>query len=235
MGNVLKKLSGPSPLRGGYTAKTPDVEGLEAAASLNRFAREKRSLLVGVLVIAFVVIAVWLSLRGQYASLINDLETLYGKAGTSLAYKIALVRTYPFLRPIFFNNPSTADVVANMYYGAIANVDSSIITATGPSSVATKDQAYKPGLTCMFFPGGSNAAGSANTVFGYMEMNPQAGWSDIWNACAEKKGFTGTQSSGWNNASGAACCPESTEQWLASDAQSIFQYVVPVLGLLIMM
>jgi hypothetical protein len=231
MGNVLKKMSGPSPIRGGYTAKTPDVQGLEAAASLNRFAREKRSLIVAVIVLILVSLVVWLSLRGQYASLIGDLTTLYGKDGTYLAYKIALVRTYPFLHPLFFNNPSTATIVANMYYGAISQVDGSIV---GGSDISAKDSAYVPGLTCMFYKNGALAAGSAATAFGFLELNPTAGWTELWQACQEQTNFLGSQDGGWNNASGNPCCPGSWEQLVASDVGTIFQYGVPLLGLLIM-
>lgn len=230
MGNVLKKISGPSLLRGGYTASTPNVQNLAAASTLNSAAKKKRFWIFAFIITAVVVIMVGLSLRSQYAPLINDLTLLYGSDGTKLAYKIALVKTYPFLRPLFFNNPSTADVVSNTYFGAIQNADPSII---GGNSLSDKDKAYTPGLSCIFYKNGPLVPGSNGTIYGYLELDSQAGWDDIWQACTEKRGFFGSQEGGWVNAEGSPCCPTNNATVVGNDFQTIFQYAVPVIGMLL--
>lgn len=231
MGGLLSK-DDLSAIRGGYTKTTPDVQKLAAATALNEAAKRRRFTILVIVVALIIVLSIYLSLKSQYADLIYDLGVLYPDGeGTRLAYKIAIVNSYPFLRPLFFTNPATVPTVVNFYYMAINGVAAEYLTST---SVESKDTGYNFGLSCIFFPSGPLVPGSANTVYGFLEMNPDKGSSDIFTACKGSTSLWG-QSGEWVNATTQKkCCPESPDEYAMDAVGAVFQYVVPVLGLLAM-
>lgn len=243
MGNLITGPTKPSAIKGGYKSTTPKIVEQAAAASLNKAALTRRKAILFFIVIAIIGIFLYLSFKGQYGQLFDDLEVLYGSAGKTLALKLILVKTYPFLRPMFFNNQATADSVINYYYMAINGIDPSILQST---DVPTKDAGYNIGLSCIFLYQGPHGGrvdnplgqGAQNTVFGFLELNPTAGIDNIYQACKGKTSLIG-DSTGWYINSGTppygtTCCPGSPGQIAGSVIQTIFQYVVPVAGLIIM-
>lgn len=141
-----------------------------------------------------------------------------------LAYKIAFARSYPFLGKYFFNNPATPNLVYNSWlWMTKANVDNKnaccIIDTTNIQE---------------------GPEGTVATVYGFLEQNPTAGYSELYCAVinplddnCKNSSYAGPPGK-WGCSSGAECPDlvnfQSSINWL----NIIFQYVMPTAMLLLM-
>lgn len=173
------------------------------------------------------LIYVFFTMKGLY----GDFLTAFGHS--SWAYKIAFARSYPFLTRNFFNNPATPDLVYNAWYANKKNV--------GPTG---------PIYSCCILdydtttaPGGPAGSASIGTIFGFLEQNPNAGYNEL--LCSVLSPSTSSQSApGCNSSNGGPPqlfqCAGGTKCNQFEFASSfsllnvIYQYVLPVVGLGVM-
>lgn len=212
----------------GFAFATGNVTQQFAATSLADRKRSKRKRIVLILFIPIVLAIIYFSLKEQYQQWFRDME--YVGDPQHLALKIVLVRTYPFLKGVFFSNPVTANAVLDWYYLSVTT------TISDQGSLPPDPAQYSMPLSCIVntqLQGGANGVGSMQTVFGLLELNPTLGYDDVWQQCQGKISILG-QKGGWEAHDGTICCPADFSQFVSAGISSVFQYVLPIAMMFLM-
>lgn len=244
---------------GGFTYNPSDVVSQWAATQLADRKKRGRRLFMAVVMFVLFTVITYYTVREKYMALFMDLEAMASQAGgvamdgTKLALKLTLSQIYPFLRPLFFNNPNTPNAIINLYYTCI--VDAGDDAGKGPfSTVANKYRWPLSGIFTYNPQSGDpwlDGSLAVNTMFGFFEYNHDSGMMDLMNSCnsASNGQFFGikddtslftatiTKANGYtkdDNTSNATFCSVTAGDYAQAGLNAVFHYVLPVVMLIAM-
>jgi hypothetical protein len=184
------------------------------------------------LILIFIVVSVFFTLRSQYTLMFESLGS------GSFAFMVALAHTYPFLSSIFFKNRNTPDIIVNACYSLFDPTQNSVQW----SSVAIAACGTK-GNACLFkkyIVDVDNWRSAIGTICWYSESNANYGYDQVmqW-ATGQCNETCGAGTGGCNNyctaGGGMFASPPQPAGPGTSATTIFFSYIMPLLSLAAML